>query len=294
MKTNHIWTLLRAAVIGGSVLCSLSIIALSAQQETAEQSLERVKKAIKNGEWGRARSGIPHALALKPESAEANFIAAEVYWHEGARSMAIDALVKAIEIQPIFPQAHLLLARCFNESNKPEKAREEVNIAMNQGTPLVPAYRLLAEIDLASGDFEAAISSLETALRLSPAGDDEDTARLRQQIEQSRVFVEKLKRFAVLGAGQKSPDIVRPLLLNSGHPRYTKEARALRIQGTVSMIILITEDGDVDSVLVLRGLGHGLDQRAAEMARTLKFAPATRSGKPMPYWMKLIVGFNLR
>lgn len=294
VKTNRVWTFVKAVIIGGAVLFSPASEAVCQQQETAEQFVERVRKAIKNDEWGRAKSGIRHALALKPESAEANLIAAQVYWHEGARSMAIDSLIKAIETQPIFPEAHFLLAQCLKESGKLENAREEVNVAMNQGTPLFPAYRLLAEIDLAKGDFEAAISSLETALRFSPGGDAEDTATLRERIEQSREFVEKLKRFAVFEAGQKAPDIVRPFPLNSGQPRYTEEARAQKIQGTVSMGVLVTENGEVDLVLVLRGLGHGLDEQATEVARTLKFSPATRGGKPMPFWMKLVVEFNLR
>ena len=294
MKTNRVWTFVKAGIIGGSLLFSLATEAVCQQQETAEQFLERAKKAVKNDDWGRAQSGIRHALALKPESAEANFIAAQVYWHEGARSMAIDSLTKAIETQPIFPEAHFLLAQCLKESHMPEKAREEVNVALSQGTPLFPAYRLLAEIDLAKGDFDAAITSLETALRFSPGGDTEDAARLREQIEQSREFVENLKRFAVLEAGQKAPDIVRPFLLNLAQPRYTEEARALKIQGTVSMGVLVTENGDVDSVLIFRGLGHGLDEQATEVARKLKFSPATRSGKPIPYWTKLSVEFNLR
>ena len=294
MRAYRVRTLVKAAIIGGSLLFSLASEAVCQQQETAEQFVERAKKAIKNDEWGRAQSGIRHALALKPESAEANFIAAQVYWHEGARSMAIDSLTKAIETQPIFPEAHFLLAQCLKESHMPEKAREEVNVAMSQGTPLFPAYRLLAEIDLAKGDFDAAITSLETALRFSPGGDTEDAARLREQIEQSRQFAENLKRFAVLEADQKAPDIVRPFLLNLAQPRYTEEARALKIQGTVSMGVLVTENGDVDSVLIFRGLGHGLDEQATEVARKLKFSPATRSGKPIPYWTKLSVEFNLR
>jgi TonB family protein len=294
VKTNRVWTFVKAGIIGGSLLFSLASEAVCRQQETAEQFVERVKKAIKNDEWGRAQSGIKHALALKPESAEANLVAAQVYWHEGARSMAIDSLTKAIETQPIFPEAHFLLAQCLKESNKLEKAREEVNVAISQGTPLSPAYRLLAEIDIAKGDFDAAIASLETALRFSPGTDTEDAAKLREQIEQSREFAENLKRFAVLEAGQKAPDIVRPVLLNSPQPRYTEEARALKLQGTVSMGLLVTENGDVDSVLIFRGLGHGLDEQATEVARKLKFSPATRSGKPIPYWTKVSVQFNLK
>ena len=294
MRANRLRTLVKAGIIGASLLFSLASEAVCQQQETAEQFIERVKKAIKNDEWGRAQSEIRHALALKPDSAEVNLIAAQVYYHEGARSMAIDALIKAIKTQPIFPEAHLLLAQCLKENNKLEKAREEVNIALSQSTPIFPAYRLLAEIDIAKGDFDAAITSLETALRFSPDADTEDAARLRERIEQSREFAENLKRFAVLEAGQKAPDIVRPVLLNLAQPRYTEEARALRIQGTVSMGILVTENGDVDSVLIFRGLGHGLDEQAREVARKLKFSPATQSDKPLAYWTKLSVEFNLK
>src|SRR5712691_8316752 len=148
MRPNRVWTFVKASIIGGLLLFSLASEAVCQQQETAEQFIERVKKAIKNDEWGRAQSGIRQALALKPESAEANLIAAQVYYHEGARSMAIVSLTKAIETQPIFPEAHFLLAHCLKESNTLEKAREEVNVAMNQGAALYPAYRLLAEIDL--------------------------------------------------------------------------------------------------------------------------------------------------
>jgi TonB family protein len=294
MRTNRGWVFVRAGVIGGSLLFSLASEAVCRQQETAEQFIERVKKAINNEEWGRAQSGIRHALVLKPESAVANFVAAQVYWHEGARSMAIDSVNKAIVSQPIFPEAHFLLAQCLKESNTLEKAREEVNVAISQGTPLFSAYRLLAAIDIAKGDFDAAITSLETALRFSPDADSSDAARLREQIEQSREFVEKLKRFAVFAAGQNAPDIVGPVLLNFPQPRYTEQARALKIQGTVSMGVLVTENGDVDSVLIFRGLGHGLDEQAADVARKLKFSPATRSGKPIPYWKKVSVEFNLK
>jgi TonB family protein len=60
------------------------------------------------------------------------------------------------------------------------------------------------------------------------------------------------------------------------------------------MGLLVTENGDVDVVLVFRGPGHGLNEQATQVARELKFSPATRNGKPIPYWMKLSVEFNLK
>src|SRR5207302_1022171 len=143
-------TRIRLSVATG-IACVLLLYLASVsfgQQETAEQFVERVKKAIQNEEWGRARSGIRHALALKPASAEANFIAAQVYWHEGERSMALALLEEAIAVQPIYPEAHFLLAQCLVDNGKLGRARDEANIAIAQSTPLFPAYRLLGEIDL--------------------------------------------------------------------------------------------------------------------------------------------------
>src|SRR4030095_5186517 len=289
MKSESVRNVFGLGVVGATLLFSSQSVLVCAQQETAEQFVERVTRAIKNDEWGRAKSGIQRALALKPGSPAALFLAAQVYWHEGARSMAIDSLDKALNNQPIYPEAHFLLAQCLKDSGNLNKAREELSTAMNQGTPLFAAYRLLSEIELASGDFDAAIRSLETSLSFSPTGDTEDIAELQGKIQNLREFVEKLKRFALIEAAQKAPDIVRPDLLTPAQPRYSEEARALRIQGRVSLGILVTEHGDVDAVLVLRGLGHGLDEQASEAARALKFSPATRGGTPIPYWMKLII-----
>jgi tetratricopeptide (TPR) repeat protein len=121
------------------------------QQETAEQFIERVKKAIENDEWSRAQAGARHALALKPRSPEALFLAAKVYLHEGAPSMAIESLKNAIENQPVYPEAHFLLSRCLLDAGQSSNAREEANIAIGQGASLFSAYQLLGEIDFAEG-----------------------------------------------------------------------------------------------------------------------------------------------
>jgi len=48
------------------------------------------------------------------------------------------------------------------------------------------------------------------------------------------------------------------------------------------MGILVTESGDVDSVLIFRGLGHGLDEQATEVARKLKFSPQRGAANRFP------------
>lgn len=294
MKCNLISNVLRTIVIASSVISPLSGEAICRQQETAEQFIERAKKAINNEEWGRARAGIRHALALKPKSPEALFVAAKVYLHEGASAMAIDSLTTAVDVQPVYPEAHLLLARCLLDSGKNENAREHASFAIGQGASLFSAYRLLGEIDFAEGKYEAALKPFETALGFAQASDEKETAKLQGDIKDLRRLIENLERFGAFDAQQESPDVTRPVPINSPQPRYTEEARRLKLEGSISLVVLVTESGGVDSVVLIRGLGNVLDQQAIEAARELKFSPALRNGNPIPFWKKVMVEFNRR
>lgn len=294
MTTNRLRALLKTSIIACCLLASPVGAATQQHEETTEQFIERMKSAMADDEWGRAKSSLRRFLSLKPDSPEAQFLAAQVYAHEGAGSMAIESLEKAIENQPVFPEAHLLLARCLLEEGRQVKAREEMNTAIAQGTRPFPAYRFLAEIDISESKLEAAVASHEAALRVSESGDEKEAAKLRIQLDNLLEMIENLKRFAVLEAAQTAPDIVRPVLLNFATPRYTDEARNQKIQGSVSMAVRVTENGDVDSVLLFHRLGYGLDQQAEETARKLKFSPANRNGQVITYWTKVSVEFNLR
>jgi TonB family protein len=61
-------------------------------------------------------------------------------------------------------------------------------------------------------------------------------------------------------------------------PVYTAEARNLRLEGEVSLRVVFQANGTVRLVRVVRGLGHGLDEAAAEAAMRVRFKPATRGG----------------
>jgi len=287
---------IRNLKVNASVLASLLILSLqtlgSPQQETAEQFVERVKKAITNEEWGRVHSGLKHALTLNPKLPEANFIAAQVYWREGAFSTAISYLKTAIEAQPIYPQAHFLLAKCFKEVSNREQAREEATTALSQGVSATEVYCLLAELDIARNDFDAAAASIETASRYfsEPA----DGPSVKQRIEENRTLIQRLQEFAKSTVDQNGPDIVRPVMVKCGAPIYTDEARANKIQGQVLLGILVSAKGEVESTVVLRGLGCGLNEQAQKAARESKFQPATLNGNPIPYWTKALVEFNLK
>jgi periplasmic protein TonB len=85
----------------------------------------------------------------------------------------------------------------------------------------------------------------------------------------------------------------KPALLSKTEPEYSEEARKAKIQGTVSLSIVVTASGQVTSVRVIRSLGLGLDERAAEAVRQWKFRPATVDGKPVATQAVVEVNFRL-
>jgi TonB family protein len=57
-------------------------------------------------------------------------------------------------------------------------------------------------------------------------------------------------------------------------PEYTDEARHEKLQGIVTLRVLVTADGRAGHVRIIKGLGLGLDERAAETVRKWRFQPA--------------------
>lgn len=69
-----------------------------------------------------------------------------------------------------------------------------------------------------------------------------------------------------------------------------------KIQGSVSMTVVVRPSGDVGEITVSRSLDkdHGLDQQAINAARQWKFKPGTREGKPVPVEVTIEMTFTLR
>jgi len=92
-----------------------------------------------------------------------------------------------------------------------------------------------------------------------------------------------------------TPAVVsRPVRLSSPPPRYTEEARANNVSGTVMLRVQVDVDGNVNAVRVVSGLPYGLTEKAIDVARGTKFKPAMKDGKPVAVWIGLEINFNLR
>lgn len=70
----------------------------------------------------------------------------------------------------------------------------------------------------------------------------------------------------------------RPQILARPVPGYTEEARRAQVEGAVRLSVVLNANGTVSDIRVARELGYGLDEKAIEAARDLRFIPAQKDG----------------
>ena len=96
------------------------------------------------------------------------------------------------------------------------------------------------------------------------------------------------------GTGVSSVGLTLPVIIDKPLPAYTDEARRDRTEGVVVLQVTIRANGSVDSIRVLRGLGHGLDESAVHTVSTKwRFKPARFHGLPVDYEAIIEVTFRL-
>jgi TonB family protein len=84
-----------------------------------------------------------------------------------------------------------------------------------------------------------------------------------------------------------------PRVVYQTTPEYSAQARKAKVQGTVVLMLTVTERGDVAHVQVMRGLGSGLDEKAVESVGAWKFKPGTRDGAPIRSEIAVEINFHL-
>jgi TonB family protein len=97
------------------------------------------------------------------------------------------------------------------------------------------------------------------------------------------------------GAYRPGGAVSMPRLLAQVQPKYTIEALEQRIQGSVRLEVVVTRDGQVGAVRVLRSLDpRGLDEQAIAAVRQWRFDPGRVAGVPVDVIANVIVDFSIR
>ena len=92
----------------------------------------------------------------------------------------------------------------------------------------------------------------------------------------------------------ETPHHSAPKVIFKPKPEYTEEAKAMHLEGTVTVHIHVLPNGAVEVVGVTSGLGHGLDESAKRAVLATKFEPATDAdGHPIEWDGFVNVAFQL-
>ena len=89
-------------------------------------------------------------------------------------------------------------------------------------------------------------------------------------------------------------DVVQPVLIHKEAAEYPEIARKARIQGVVILEAIITKNGSVENVKVLRGVHPILDQAAVNSVKQWRYKPATLNGNPVKVYSTVTVKFTLK
>jgi protein TonB len=100
------------------------------------------------------------------------------------------------------------------------------------------------------------------------------------------------------GEGEGNPPYSRgvsmPICVICPYPIYTDEARHAKVQGTVTLRVLVGADGKASDIRVIRGVGFGLDDRAIQTVRGWKFHPARDANqRTVAAWVTIEAVFRL-
>lgn len=86
-----------------------------------------------------------------------------------------------------------------------------------------------------------------------------------------------------------------PVLVKEVKPRYTDDAKARGVQGTVEVAAIVKADGTVaNDVRITRSLDADLDQQAIIATRQWTFKPGTKDGKPVDVQVNIELTFTVK
>ena len=116
-----------------------------------------------------------------------------------------------------------------------------------------------------------------------------------EKIRQGRVAQIVDQEFALPAstAEKVGGEVKPPGVIQKTDPRYTGPAQAGKVQGMVLLSAVIGEDGVARDFTLLRGIGYGLDEKAAEAVKMWRFKPAMKNGRPVKVSVPIEVNFRL-
>jgi len=211
----------------------------------------------------------------------------------------------------------------YRDAEQQFRASNAQQMAAEQARAVEQLREYERQLDQAARQFEAnrdsqadlealarAAREAADALRRAAAGDasaraQAEAATVRLREAQRKLEAARAQQSASVDGSQplRSPSgrapvqitaaVTRPVPIKSPKPQHSAEAMRARIEGTVTLEVLVDERGLVADARVLKSIPL-LDQSALEAARQWEFKPAMLNGEPVPVLIQLELNFTLK
>jgi periplasmic protein TonB len=95
----------------------------------------------------------------------------------------------------------------------------------------------------------------------------------------------------IFPAGRQGVTVPEPIF--RPEPGFSEEARKSKTEGTVTLRLVVGQDGRPYDIRVRQSLGMGLDEKAIDAVRRWRFRAATLNGQPVATEIEVEVNFHL-
>lgn len=96
-----------------------------------------------------------------------------------------------------------------------------------------------------------------------------------------------------LVAAEKMPEPIGGIAAVYKNITYPSAAKAAGTEGKVFLMVMVNENGGVDDVKLIKGIGNGCDEAAIEGVKKAKFNPGSSKGANVKVKLAFAVEFKL-
>jgi protein TonB len=186
----------------------------------------------------------------------------------------------------IFDQSNMDLGTLNIELDE----EEMIPITQQQPPPPPPPPPPTTVLEIVEDDEE-----IEEELEIEDTEVDEDTqVEIIDIVEEEEVAEPEI--FTIVEDMPSFPGGEQALFKYLGeNTKYPSMAKDAGVQGVVYVTFVVMEDGSIESVKVLRGIGGGCDEEAVRVVKNMpSWSPGKQRGKPVRVQYNLPIRFILR
>lgn len=260
---------------------------------------------IETNKYKDARKAIQNAIKIDGNNSAYRSNLSYIYLRSNQPDKAITEADKAVSLDPRNVSAIYMRGTASYRLNKLDAAESDAGRMMTLDSTdargyVLQSYVLMAKLqEKLQSDPNATIRENVDYLRqahdilISGLKKASNNKIIADEFESIDAFYQHFTKEPRKPGDDPEPGVTSIKLTYKPKAVYTDEARSSNVQGTVRLAVLLGANGKVQGVLVLKRLGHGLDENAIRAARAIQFEPKMKDGKPISTVVTMEYGFNI-